>query len=348
MGAQRIEFSNAQMFNYVMSREEICRSLLERVLKMDIERIDYISVEHEIDPNREGRGVRLDAYAKNSTTAFDVEMQSQDEYWLGLRFRYYQAAIDTDLLKKGDDYDDLPWCYIIFLCVHDPFQGGLPVYTLEPRCYENDEVDVNCRMRWIVLNGESWEREGDSAMRALLQYIEEGTVTASDSLVSMIDQVVSEANADEKVMSKMISVSTVEENAERRVRMAKRYYRQYYSEEGRRLGLEEGREAGREEGREEGLAEGRELGRELGLAEGLAEGREEGLAEGREEGLAEGRAEGRELGLAEGRAESEALYGRLVEALLTVGRQEDLLRATQDEAYRASLIDELGLQEPRC
>ncbi len=129
-----------------------------------------------IDPSIEGRGVRLDAYVKGEGRAF-IEMQAQTEYYLGCRLRYYQSVIDSDLLHKGDDYEDLPRSYIIFLCVHDSFGCGLPVYTIEPRCLENNDCQLDTRCTWIVLNGSAWVKEDDEKLRSLLQYIEDGTVT---------------------------------------------------------------------------------------------------------------------------------------------------------------------------
>lgn len=151
--------------------------------------------------------------------------------------RYYQSVIDYDLLRKGMEYGDLPFSYIIFLCVNDPLGSGLPVYTVAPQCEEMPECHLEMRCKWLVLNGSAWAQEEDEGLRALLKYIESGIVTEGDELVKQIDRLVLEANNDERVKGEMISVSTVEENAERRVRMAKKFYREE--------GLEEGRAEGR-------------------------------------------------------------------------------------------------------
>lgn len=280
----RIEFTTSWMFNFIVRKEDVCEQLIERILGIEIDHIEFENTEQVLDPAVDGRGVRLDVYAKGSSVAFDVEMQAQPEYYLGQRMRYYQSAIDFDLLNKGMEYSDLPQSYIIFIGLSDFYGRGLPVYTLEPRCLEDDEISAGCRMRWLVLNSGDWEKERDAGLRALLQYVKDGTVTEGDDFIEQIERLVVETNNDEKVMSKMISVSTIEENAERRVRMAERYYR----------------EVGMEEGREEGLA--------LGLAEGRAKGR----------------AEGRVEGLAEGRAEESDRFSALVQRLIADGREGEL------------------------
>lgn len=127
------------------------------------------------------------------------------------------------------------------------------MYTIEPRCLENNDCQLDTRCTWIVLNGSAWVKEDDEKLRSLLQYIEDGTVTEGDDLVAQIDRLVVAANDDDKVMSEMISVSTVEANAERRVRQAKKFYSE--------VGFKQGYEAGEEQGLEQGLEQGIEQGK---------------------------------------------------------------------------------------
>ena len=60
----------------------------------------------------------------------------------------------------------------------------------------------------------------------------------------------------------------------------------------------------------------------------------------RREGLAEGKEEGRNIGIAEGRLEGMERLNCLFKMLLKDGRNDDLRRATEDEAYRDKLFDE--------
>ena len=112
-----VAFSNARMFNYVVSKEDVCQKLVERILGIEVDRIEFEAEEHSIQPGLQGHGVRLDVYARGGGKSFDVEMQAQTEFYIGCRLRYYQSVIDYDLLRKGMEYGDLPFSYIIFLCV---------------------------------------------------------------------------------------------------------------------------------------------------------------------------------------------------------------------------------------
>ena len=73
------------------------------------------------------------------------------------------------------------------------------------------------------------------------------------------------------------------------------------------------------------------------------EGRIEGIEKGREEGRIEGRIEGIEKGREEGRIEGEVRFAELASKLLGDMRQEDLMRAINDKAYKESLYEEYGI-----
>ena len=234
---KNLPLSDRFMFGEVMRNSGICKLFLEELLQCKIERIVFAAKEADLSDTVLGHGIRLDVFlAAENNTHYDVEMQNTSDS-IEKRSRYYQSVIDYDLLRKGMEYGDLPFSYIIFLCVNDPLGSGLPVYTVAPQCEEMPECHLEMRCKWLVLNGSAWAQEEDEGLRALLKYIESGIVTEGDELVKQIDRLVLEANNDERVKGEMISVSTVEENAERRVRMAKKFYREE--------GLEEGRAEGR-------------------------------------------------------------------------------------------------------
>src|SRR5699024_11695097 len=76
--------------------------------------VNYLAFDDE-------RGVRFDAIIEDDQERFyDVEMQVANQPGLGKWVRYYQAQIDQETLKKGEDYDDLRESYVIFFCAFDP------------------------------------------------------------------------------------------------------------------------------------------------------------------------------------------------------------------------------------
>lgn len=103
------------MFGAVMMDEDNCKGLLERVLEIQIDRVD-VSKEKSIVYHPEYKGVRLDVYAKDEKqTRYNVEMQVERKPALGKRSRYYQSQMDMEMLLTGEDYTELPNIYVIFI-----------------------------------------------------------------------------------------------------------------------------------------------------------------------------------------------------------------------------------------
>lgn len=258
MNRPRIAFSNRWMFGRVMLDESICREVIRCVLGIDAERIEYLNAEQVLEPSVDSRGVRMDVYVRDSERVYDIEMQAGAEPLLCHRFRYYQSVLDTTTLAPGKDYDELPESFIVFICAHDPFDCGIPVYTIERCCLERPDLPAGCSAHWIALNASAWNALPHGALRDLLHYTKNGSLGA-DPLVRRIDAIVAAANNDRKWVDKVFyCVSTIEENDARRARILER------------LAIKKGLEEGRKEGHKEGLAEGRAEGRAEGLAEGRA------------------------------------------------------------------------------
>lgn len=253
---------NQYMFNRVMTDEAICRMFLKRVIGKEIDTLEYKNKEQSFEPRPGSRGVRLDLFARGGGRLYDIELQVLRRGGLGKRYRYYQGAIDTEMLGKGEDFDALPESYIIFVCDHDPFGHGHPVYTFEHTCREDETVQVADDAHWIALNCKAYDKVQDRELRDFMEYLSDGKIS-DDALVASIAKAVDEANEDRRWVGKVFSVSTMAEDMERELRIW------------RRMGLKEGRA----EGLEQGLQEGREQGREQGLQQGLEQGRIEGAQE---------------------------------------------------------------------
>lgn len=236
---RRISFSNRYMFDRVMCDKFICKGVIEATLGIRPSRIDYVNAEQALEVNPESRGIRMDVYVESDDRVYDIEMQVRAELALGRRFRYYQSAIDSGLLRKSQDYGQLSESYIVFLCLADPFGGSLPVYTFERMCAEDASVDIACGSHWRVLNASAWQEEDAGSLRNLLYYLHTGYV-ADDPLIEGIDAAVDRANGDARWSEMVWSVSTIEENDKRRTRMLVREA----EERGVAKGIEQGVEQG--------------------------------------------------------------------------------------------------------
>ena len=166
-----LTFADHYIFEKVLQNAEICQELLERLLKIKIDHIEYPEIEKTISPYYETKGVRLDVYIKDSDKVFDIELQNAIDEDLPLRTRFYQSMLDCDNLLKGQDYSELPTSFVIFICKYDSFNLGLPIYTFQNRCEENSTLLLNDKAIKKIFNATAYKNEKDVEISAFLQYI---------------------------------------------------------------------------------------------------------------------------------------------------------------------------------
>ena len=145
---QELNLSDDFLFSKVFSDAEVCRQVLEKILKVKIKKIKFVESQKTIDLVMESKAIRLDIYVQDEKeTIYNVEMQNDkypDESHLPKRSRYYQGMIDLNSIEKGEDYDELKESYVIFICTFDPFGKELVQYTFENLC----EEDTTIRLNW--------------------------------------------------------------------------------------------------------------------------------------------------------------------------------------------------------
>ncbi len=80
------------------------------------------------------RSVRLDILATDSQgRKINVEIQRADRGAGRRRARYNSSMMDANLLEKGEDFDQLPETYVVFITERDVIGQGKPLYQVE-RC----------------------------------------------------------------------------------------------------------------------------------------------------------------------------------------------------------------------
>lgn len=345
MKENELEFSDWPMFDLLMTNEELCRELLEVVLNAPVSNIEYIIAENDIRPTLTNHGVRLDAYVKTENEVCNIEMQTVKRAKLGRRLRFYQGAMDTLALRRGEHYGNLPPCYIVFICLHDPFNAGLPVYTLNVKCQENTSVKTDHGFTWIVLAAPAWDRLPPGRLRNLLHYISTGDA-GDDRFATKLAAAVRAANGDEAWRKEKMALLTFEEDMEIQRRMLEEDREDFEIQ--KRI-LEEDR--GDFEIQKRTLEEQqRALEEDLEKQKHALEEQKRVLEEQRrmlQEDLeklehiavetteSEGRAEGLE--------EGEARLGALVTALIESGRSEEVALVATDAAARRARFEEFGL-----
>lgn len=192
---EKLQFTDDYIFYKVMQNDEICKELLEHLLKLKIDHIERMDVQKELKPFYEAKGIRLDAYVKDSNRIFNIEIQQVADDELPKRSRYYSSMIDADSLLKGKDYTELAESFIVFICSKDPFKLGLPVYTFQNTCQEKKDFLLDDETHKIFFNATAYKIEKDVEIRAFLDYIVNRK--PEDNLTDKIDAFVKHIKSQE-------------------------------------------------------------------------------------------------------------------------------------------------------
>lgn len=207
-------FSDDFMFGAVMRDSEICKGVLERLLQIKIDHIEYPELQKSISPFYTRKGVRLDVYVADSDRIFDVECQSYKIENIGKRTRYYQSMLDCDNLLKGADYSELKESYVIFICVEDPFAEGLPVYSFERACRENPEVQLDDRTHHVIFNASAYEKEENSELKDFLSFVKNNN--AESDFTRGIAKMVQAKKFEQTFLNEYMAWNLHEHDVERR------------------------------------------------------------------------------------------------------------------------------------
>ena len=196
---EELTIQDDYMFKLIMSRKRICKKMLEKILKIQIQDIKYMEEEKTIKASYESKGVRLDVYvADENNTVFNVEMQVRQPDGDGLyrRTRYYQSIIDADLLASGMDYDELTDTYIIFICPFALLDDKRHIYTFRNRCEEDTAIVLTDGATKVFLSTKGELDDVTPDVKAFLDYVD--GVISNDDFVQEIDREIKDVKTIEQ------------------------------------------------------------------------------------------------------------------------------------------------------
>lgn len=213
---EKITFSNNYMFNAVMTRKELCRMCLERILNKSITDISIPDSEKWIGPDIDAKSIRLDIYCEDEGAMYNIELQNGINSNIPKRSRYYQALMDIDMLEKGHDYQELTNSIVIFICTFDPYELDRHIYTFENRCVQEEKLRLNDGTMKIFLNTKGTVDDVPRPLRLFLDYINNGEVT--DDFTKQIDDAVVEIRSNKRWRKRIM---TLEEYAKEQAELKK-------------------------------------------------------------------------------------------------------------------------------
>ena len=108
---------------------------IQLVLRIVLEMPDLVVVDVRTQvfvENLLNRSVRLDVLATDSAgRKINVEIQRSDKGAGRKRARYNSSMMDANLLRKGENFEELPETYVVFITEHDVLGDGQPLYKVE-------------------------------------------------------------------------------------------------------------------------------------------------------------------------------------------------------------------------
>lgn len=233
---ENLKISNDFIFAKVMRNPELCKGILERLLGITIDHIEYPEEQKVIDIAKDSKSVRLDVYLHDEKgTVYNVEIQTTSSKNLPKRTRYYQGMIDLNAIEKGADYSELPQSFVIFICTFDAFKTERWKYTFQNVCQEDSKITLNDQTTKIFFNTKGTKGSISKDAKKILEFIESNS--AEDDFTKRLEE----------------EVQKIKENKEWKVEYMTLLMRE---REKYKEGYTEGEIAGEARGKAEGEARG--------------------------------------------------------------------------------------------
>ena len=152
-------------FNICMDGSLECVQLILRIIMNNESLAVQSIVTQRTIGNLQNRGVRFDVMAISEGKVYDIEIQRTDAGAVPKRARYNSSMIDANVLRSGQNFNELPESYVIFITEHDILGDNLPIYNISMVIAENGKSFEDGR-HIIYVNGEN---RNNTALGKLMQ-----------------------------------------------------------------------------------------------------------------------------------------------------------------------------------
>ena len=236
------------LFNELMLQEdqekakEFARSILKPIIKKKIGNIEIEGQKLIQGMDVDKRGIQLDAYVKfydddSGEKAADISIKpkpiiydiepntiAQADEKIA---RTYHSIIDSNSIKSGTKFKNIPDVYVIFILPYDPFNLNRMVYTIQNRCIEEPDMPYHDGATTIFLYAHGTKDIPSQELANMLKYFVETT----------------KENAENANMNNVMEmVSNIKDNSEIEVKYMQSWEeKEYYMDLGIKQGLSQGK-----------------------------------------------------------------------------------------------------------
>ena len=187
---ENLTISNNFIFTQVLKNPELCKGVLERLLDIHINHIEY---------PKDSKIMRLDVYLDDGkdTICYVVLQVATDgtSDQLSYKAGYLQKAIDLEAIAQGMYYNELPDSFVIFICTFDVFGQDLWEYTFQNKCKESD-VSLDDGLTIIFFNTSGIKGTISKDTENILKFIQDNVV--KDDFTKELAQEVQRIKKDEE------------------------------------------------------------------------------------------------------------------------------------------------------
>ncbi|MFG6330061.1 MAG: Rpn family recombination-promoting nuclease/putative transposase [Lachnospiraceae bacterium] len=168
---ENLKISNDFIFAKVMQNPKLCKGMLERLLNIQIDHIEYPEEQKIISIAKDSKGVRIEVYLNAEEGAiYNIELQTTNSKNLPKRTR----IIDLNTIEKWASYCELQ-SFAIFICTFDAFGKDLWKYTFKNICKDDPDLSLNDGTTKIFFNTTGTKGNISQEAKSILRFIENNT-----------------------------------------------------------------------------------------------------------------------------------------------------------------------------
>ena len=219
------------IFSKMAENKEFCEEILRVFLQDSYLKVLNNKSQYAIT-NIDRRSVILDAYCElRDGKRVNIEVQNADNVNHQKRVRYYSSVLTTSLMRKGENFDNVPEVCMIYICNFDVFRENKSLYLIK-RVIDGSNTEVDNGLKEIYISANISD---GSALSELME------VFTKDDCYSDNFPITSKMKYDFKYVKEGNKMTDT----------MKEIY-EIFEEESKDVWIKEGRKEGRKEGIKEG------------------------------------------------------------------------------------------------
>ena len=159
----RLRLKKLTLMSDILSRNVLkdkrCTEHILQIILKDKE-LNVIDQKLQADyKNLHGRGAVLDCLVVDGRKReFNVELQQDNEGAHPKRARYHLGLMDTNILEPGQDFDQLPESYVIFITQKDALGSDLPILHIN-RIIEETGQEFGDQSHFIYVDASKQDQD---------------------------------------------------------------------------------------------------------------------------------------------------------------------------------------------